>query len=276
MKYGICAIWIFVMSWSCVAAAADTPRIEFSPENPESNAVILYSVKLGSGCGDKGVVHLIDYDRRIIKISVEGIIAGVCPGGQPTGNLGYLPAGTYQVEVYRNEWEGEPFAPENLRLVTELVVEESPRRQLGPAHHEWPEDGSTQSGIGVVRGWACNASNILITIDGKPYIAGYGVSRGDTLEKCGDIDNGYSMLVNWSLFGEGWHTMSVYYADVWGNPYDALVKNIEFQVVTLDKPYYKDLQRNVRVPDFPHEGEYVILKWSTPDQNFKITRHRHR
>ena len=84
------------------------------------------------------------------------------------------------------------------------------------------------------------------------------------------------MLVNWSLFGEGWHTMSVYYADVWGNPYDALVKNIEFQVVTLDKPYYKDLQRNVRVPDFPHEGEYVILKWSTPDQNFKITRHRHR
>ena len=273
MKYGICGIWVSAMLWGSIAGAADTPRIEFAPENPKAYTEITYRIQLDKDCGALGAGLLIDYESHTIKIAGKSFSVGICPP-TPTGSLGRLPPGSYQVEVYNHNSEGELFAQEDLMLTTELEVADASLFGDGPANHESPAEGSIQSGIGIIRGWTCDATKIAIIIDDKPYIAGYGVSRGDTRKKCGDIDNGYSLLVNWGLFSEGWHTMSVWYADAWGQPYVQLGETTRFQVVRLGQSYYKNLERTVNVSDFPEEGENVTLQWSTPDQNFKIIRHQ--
>ena len=60
---------------------------------------------------------------------------------------------------------------------------------LGPAtplsplerFHESPSEGSIQSGVGLIRGWACDADDVAISIDdGAPIHIGYGTSREDT------------------------------------------------------------------------------------------------
>src|SRR4051812_13748944 len=57
---------------------------------------------------------------------------------------------------------------------------------------ENPQAGSFQSGIGVISGWACNATVIEIVIDnGSALQAGYGTTREDTHVSCGDANNGF-------------------------------------------------------------------------------------
>ena len=52
---------------------------------------------------------------------------------------------------------------------------------------ENPQPDSFQSGIGVISGWACEATQIEIAFDGgAPTTAAYGTSRGDTQSVCGD------------------------------------------------------------------------------------------
>jgi hypothetical protein len=65
---------------------------------------------------------------------------------------------------------------------------------------EIPAPNSTQTGIGTVSGWHCNANRIEIVIDGgAPLLAGSHTDRGDTLSVCGRIDTGFSLLWNWNL-----------------------------------------------------------------------------
>jgi hypothetical protein len=280
MKKGIRVIWILTGLLAGSVEGANDRRIDFVQENPGTDTEIIYFVNVDGNCMDSPVGHSIDYVHHTIKIAAAPTGGLICPGSAE-GTLGRIVApGSYRVEVYRYEVEPdrepELFLPEDLAFISRLEIAEPPHSGSKSAHHEEPADGSIQSGIGIIRGWACDADNIVVTVDGKELTTIYGVARGDTREKCGDTNNGYSQLVNWSLFGEGWHTMNIYYASRSGHLYRRMTDTIDFQVVTLDQPYYKDLQRSVRVPDFPHEGEYVILNWSTPDQNFKITRHRHR
>ena len=68
---------------------------------------------------------------------------------------------------------------------------------------ENPSSASFQSGIGVISGWACNAQAIVIELNGRPMQAAYGTVRDDTLDVCGDTDNGFSLLWNWNNLGAG-------------------------------------------------------------------------
>ena len=72
---------------------------------------------------------------------------------------------------------------------------------------EVPAQGSTVSGVGIVSGWKCEAGTLTVRFDGGDSVEIlYGSSRGDTLDVCGDSDNGYALLINYNLLGAGPHT----------------------------------------------------------------------
>ena len=43
--------------------------------------------------------------------------------------------------------------------------------------------------------------------EGPPLMAAYGTNRADTAAVCNDTDNGFGLLFNWNLLGDGEHTV---------------------------------------------------------------------
>ncbi len=75
---------------------------------------------------------------------------------------------------------------------------------------ENPAANSVVSGIGVISGVECDAQTVTIQIDDfAPFEAAYGTSRNDTEDTCGDTDNGFGLLFNWNLVGDGAHEIVV-------------------------------------------------------------------
>ena len=75
---------------------------------------------------------------------------------------------------------------------------------------ENPGAASPQSGIGLISGWTCEAEEVEIEIETARGTtvrqrAAYGTERADTEAECGDIDNGFGLLFNWNLLGDGEH-----------------------------------------------------------------------
>lgn len=132
---------------------------------------------------------------------------------------------------------------------------------------ETPADGSVQSGIGLVRGWVCDAEEVTVRIDGGDAIpAVYGNPRGDTAAACGDSDNGFELLWNWNLSGEGEHTLLAYADGV-------LIGSADFRVATLglETEFATGLSGDYTLKDFPSAGKNTTVSWSQADQNFLIT-----
>ena len=85
----------------------------------------------------------------------------------------------------------------------------------GVGYLENPGPDSFQSGIGVISGWVCEAETVEIVFETAQggvlrYEAAYGTERADTAVQrkdgtplCGDTDNGFGLLFNWNLLGEG-------------------------------------------------------------------------
>ena len=140
---------------------------------------------------------------------------------------------------------------------------------------ENPGDGSFQSGIGVLSGWVCEADEVMIEIetaagDAMRLVAAYGTARGDTARRadgtplCGDTDNGFGLLFNWNLLGDGEHEVV------------ALVDGEELDratvwVTTLGTEFLEGAAGECVVDDFPLPGETVTLAWQETKQNFVIT-----
>ena len=128
---------------------------------------------------------------------------------------------------------------------------------------ENPSLGSSQSGIGIISGWACEAGEIVIELAGTPVRAAYGTPREDTRRVCGDANNGFGLLVNWNTLGPGEHALR------------ALADGVEFarttvRVTTLGVEFLEDRRRTLVVPDFPQPGEATRLRWEESLQNFVI------
>ena len=128
---------------------------------------------------------------------------------------------------------------------------------------ENPSLGSAQSGLGAISGWACEAGEIVIELDGMPLQAGYGTTREDTRSVCGDTDNGFSLLWNWNNLGPGPHTVR------------ALLDGQEFanttvRVTTFGEPFLQGVSGVFPIPDFPRPGENKRLQWEESLQNFVI------
>ena len=56
----------------------------------------------------------------------------------------------------------------------------------------------------------CEGAEVIIELNGEPQPAAYGTERLDTLEMCGDTANGFGLLFNWNLLGEGEHEVVAY------------------------------------------------------------------
>ena len=137
---------------------------------------------------------------------------------------------------------------------------------------ENPGPNSYQSGIGVISGWACDADKIEIefqhgtTRTVTTFIAGYGTSRSDMMGVCEDDgNNGFGLLFNWNLPGDGEHTMR------------ALADGEEFArrtftVSTLNsEEFARGLSGGFVLPNFPHTGQETTIRWEENLQNFMIT-----
>ncbi|MCE2484521.1 MAG: hypothetical protein J4F42_03330 [Desulfurellaceae bacterium] len=128
---------------------------------------------------------------------------------------------------------------------------------------EVPAQESTVSGIGILSGWKCEAGTLTVRFNGEePLEILYGSSRGDTLDVCGDADNGYVLLVNYNLLGEGQHTAVVYDDEV---EFD----RVEFTVVTPGVEFLEGVSGSgtIRLSD----GQRAKVEWSEETQGFAAT-----
>jgi hypothetical protein len=136
--------------------------------------------------------------------------------------------------------------------------------RVGGAHHESPAQHSVQSGVGLIRGWACNAREVSIAIDrGVRIPVAYGTSRADTRGVCGDDDNGYGMVIAWGLLGTGVHRLQTFVDGV-------AIANVEFAVLAIGNGFVTGLEGSYTLDGFPAAGQSVDVRWSEPDQNFRI------
>ena len=134
----------------------------------------------------------------------------------------------------------------------------------GVGYLENPGPNSFQSGIGVLSGWACEGTEVVIELNGEPQPAAYGTERLDTLEMCGDTDNGFGLLFNWNLLGEGEHEVVAF---VDGEE----LGRATVRVTTLGAEFVRDVEGECTVEDFPMLGETVTLEWQQNSQNFVVT-----
>ena len=141
---------------------------------------------------------------------------------------------------------------------------------VAPQVLENPQPGSFQSGIGAISGWVCEAEAITIefqngvTGEVASTTAGSGTSRADTMAACGDANNGFSLLFNWNLLGDGLHTVR------------ALADGVEFANVTvtvssLSGEFMTGMSGAFPLPDFPSAGQATTVEWEESLQNFVIT-----
>ena len=130
---------------------------------------------------------------------------------------------------------------------------------------ENPSPSSFQSGIGLFSGWVCDAQRVEIEINGSTTLeAGYGTIRSDTAGVCGDTNNGFGLLFNWNLLGDGTHTVRAL-AD--GREFG----RARFTVTTLGTEFLTGVSGTYRLPNFPEQGMDVIVEWQQASQNFVIT-----
>ena len=130
---------------------------------------------------------------------------------------------------------------------------------------ENPGNASFQSGIGLFSGWVCEAQKVEVEIDGNTTLeAAYGTERGDTAGRCGDTNNGFGLLFNWNLLGDGTHTVRAL-AD--GREFG----RARFTVTTLGTKFLTGVSGAYRLPHFPRQGTDVTVEWQQASQNFVIT-----
>ena len=139
----------------------------------------------------------------------------------------------------------------------------------GVGYLENPGPNSFQSGIGVISGWVCAADAVEIAIgDLALQGAGYGTERLDTEDVCGDTDNGFGLLFNWNLLGEGEHAVVAY---VDGEELGRATVRVTTVGEGAEEEFLRGAEGECVVEDFPMPGETVTLEWQQNSQNFVIT-----
>ena len=135
----------------------------------------------------------------------------------------------------------------------------------GVGYLENPGPNSFQSGVGVLSGWVCAADEVEITLGDLPrQRAAYGTERLDTQDACGDTDNGFGLLFNWNLLGDGVHEV-VAYVD------EEELGRAAVQVTSLGHEFLRGAAGECLAADFPTRGETVTLEWQQTSQNFVMT-----
>jgi hypothetical protein len=207
----------------------------------------------------------IDNVNRTVDVSLSfDEIGFLCPvTGTYVIPIGVLAGdGGFNVAVYQEDSRPGlvPFGQQNLLWEFDVDVSSDSSR----TESETPAEGSVQSGVGLIRGWACDAKTVEVQFDEYPrMLIPYGSSRADTNDVCGDNSNGYGAVFAWGLLGHGTHTMKTFI--------DGRERSeVSFEVNGLDEPFVKGLSGEYGLPDFPQMGQSVLIRWSEADQNFII------
>ena len=148
-----------------------------------------------------------------------------------------------------------------------------------------PPNGGFRSGIGLISGWVCAASDVEVRIAtdrgiprGTLQVA-YGTSRPDVPlnSSCTNANAGFGMTYNFNHLAEGTYTITAY-ADgdtQIGEPRTFEVVHLE-EFAPSDTNRFLQLADDVqergvcRVTDFPVTGEDTFLRWEQSTQNFVI------
>ena len=147
-----------------------------------------------------------------------------------------------------------------------------------------PPHNSVRSGVGIINGWVCQASDATITITISPDGGGgqtpggsaereldiaYGTARPDvpTLTDCTNANAGFGMAYNFNNLDEGQYRIT---ARVDGTQ---IGTSRLFTVVHLvpGQTFPTNLSGDVDVPNFPTTGQTTTLEWETESQGFVIT-----
>ncbi len=213
------------------------------------------------GDGEHEVVALVDgveLDRATVTVTTLGAeflrdVTGTCTAADfPTGD-----------ETVTLAWQQ---TQQNFVIVDGPAPAGTTNRMGTPGvgYLENPGPNSFQSGIGVLSGWVCEGAEVVIELNGAPQPAAYGTERLDTLEMCGDTANGFGLLFNWNLLGEGEHDVVAF---VDGEE----LGRATVRVTTLGAEFVRGVEGECTVEDFPMLGETVTLAWQQNSQNFVIT-----
>ncbi|MCY4385834.1 MAG: VCBS repeat-containing protein, partial [Desulfurellaceae bacterium] len=85
----------------------------------------------------------------------------------------------------------------------------------------------------------------------------------DTQSVCNDSDNGFGLLFNWNLLGDGTHTV---HARADGEVFGRAT----FTVTTLGQEFLTGVEKRARLKDFPDTGTDLVVAWQQSLQNFVI------
>ena len=134
----------------------------------------------------------------------------------------------------------------------------------GQSFHEYPADGDTVSGLGLIRGWACDAQTVSFRIDGSEAVeTAYFQDRADTASTCGDTDNGYAYLANWNLLPRGTHQMTVEADGV-------AIAEVQFEVGGTGVESIVGLDHRGVTYGIPDAGSFCTYQWEQASQNLQI------
>ena len=262
--------------WVCEAAVVE---IELNG-TPQEAAYGTERLDTAGVCGDtdNGFSLLFNWnllrDREHEVVAfVDGVELGRAPVTVTTLGQEFLRDVTGVCEV-----EDFPLSGETVTLVWQqnsqnfVIVDGSPSAGANTGGTtaltgflENPGPNSFQSGIGVLSGWVCDADRVEVEIGAAGrQVAAYGTERLDTAGGCGDTDNGFGLLFNWNLVGDGEHTVVAYVDDV-------ELGQATVRVTTLGEEFLRGAEGECTVTDFPMPGETVTLEWQQNSQNFVIT-----
>ena len=244
-----------------VPVAYGTPRGDTQSVCGDSNngfALLMNWNNLGPGAHEvRALADGVEFARTTVRVTTLGTdflrgVSGMFP----------LPDFPHPGDTTVVQWEE---SQQNF-----LITDGQPSQGGGHNHVaglqavlENPSLGSSQSGIGIISGWACEAQEIVIELAGSPVPAAYGTPRGDTQSVCGDSNNGFVLLMNWNNLGLGEHAIR------------ALADGMEFarttvRVTTLGTDFLRGVSGTFPLPDFPHPGDTTTIRWEESLQNFVI------
>ena len=149
-------------------------------------------------------------------------------------------------------------------LAFALVVASGAAHAVGVI--ETPAPGEVSTGIGTISGWHCTAQAVTLKIDNYPALAaGSRTERNDTSGICGagNVDNGYSLLLNFNDLPPGAHTV-IAFAD--GNEF----ARTTFSTTTLGSPFLVGKSGRRLLRNFPEMNQSVVVQWQENRQNFSI------
>ena len=167
------------------------------------------------------------------------------------------------------------------RLERDLAQCRQPEATDARGALENPSGGGPRSGIGLISGWVCAASDVEVRIFSAQGVlratlnAAQGTSRPDTVGQCQhrSPNTGFGMTYNFNHLPEGDYTIRAYADDD-----EQIGREQTFEVVHLttfsandSDRFLRDLRAaECRVDDFPEAGVDTFLKWEQSIQNFVI------